>query len=394
MKNRILRIIARLTAFATIMSSVMTFSPAHAATFTSSKDTMTRQAISTTSNHTIQFTLPTGVDLDRTGNVDTLRATFPAGFTLGGTWVTGDFTFNDGTARTVSAVSQGAGTIDCTPGGGANDVCVAVDTTNRIFTVEVGAAYTASATAATIIFGILGTAGDGTLTNPGTAGAQTISYAMCDETAGCPTTFVSSHTSSVQVPIVDSDQVTVTATVASEMTFDLDTAVTDTESAAPYSVALGTITTTDSRVSGTTDSINAIWIDISANAGGGVVITVQNANGGNGLVSTSTPADNINSTTGAIADGTERYGLCVISTTATTGTLSKAAPYNDGTCATNSETNDVDALTTTPTNILNTGGLPIGGGRAQIAVNGSISGTTAAHNDYTDTLTFIATGTF
>ncbi len=178
------------------------------------------------------------------------------------------------------------------------------------------------------------------------------------------------------------------------MTFDLDTSVADGETATPYSVALGTITTTDTRVSGSTDSINMIIAELDTNATGGAVVTVRNANGSNGLVSTSVPADNIGSADGAMVDGTENYGLCVISVTQTTGTLAKASPYNAGTCATNSETNDIQALTTTGENILNTTSAPIAGAHAEISVNAAISGVTVAHSDYTDTLTFIATGTF
>jgi hypothetical protein len=94
-----------------------------------------------------------------------------------------------------------------------------------------------------------------------------------------------------------------------------------------------------------------------------------------------------------MADGTENYGLCVISVTQTLGTLSKASPYNSGTCAADSETNDIQALTTSGENIVSSA-APISGGRAQIAVNAAISGITPAHSDYTDTLTFIATSTF
>ena len=94
-----------------------------------------------------------------------------------------------------------------------------------------------------------------------------------------------------------------------------------------------------------------------------------------------------------MADGTENYGLCVVAVSQTTGTLSKASPYNSGSCAGNTETNDVQGLTTTGENIV-TSTAPLGAGRAQIAVNGAISTSTPAHTDYTDTLTFVATATF
>ena len=182
------------------------------------------------------------------------------------------------------------------------------------------------------------------------------------------------------------------------ITFDIDTTAADTcgttETAGPYSVALGTITTTNTKVSGATDSINHICIDVDSNAGTGVVVTVQNANGANGLVSTSAPADNINSADSAVADGIEMYGLCVVSTSATSGTLDDEGEYNADTCAANSETNDTGSLSTSPENIFDTNGVAVEGGRGQISVNASISTTTPAHNDYADALTFIATGTF
>lgn len=373
---------------------------ANALAITSSKDTATRLQISTTADHTIVFTLPGGIDLDRAGTVDTLQVDFPASFTLGGTWATGDFTFNDGGAAVISAVSQGAGTIDCTPTGGADDVCVAIDTTNNIFTIEVGAAYTASAAGATITFTIDGTTGDGTLTNPAAVAATNIDFKMCDETAGCTAGFTTVHSSQIAYGIIDDDTVGVTATVNSSLTFDMDTAgsndsTCDTdETAAAYTIALGTLTNSDTRISGATDAINLICVDLDTNAAGGAVVTVNNANGASGLVSTSVPADDIDSTDGSVGDNTENYGLCIVTATASTGTLDDAGGYDSDTCAANSETNNVQALSTTPEDIFDTNGAPIASGRGTIAVNASITIAQPAHADYTDALTFIATGTF
>lgn len=179
---------------------------------------------------------------------------------------------------------------------------------------------------------------------------------------------------------------------AGTITFDLDTSVADAETDTPYNVALGAITTTDTRVSGSTDSINMIIAEGETNATTGMVVTVRNTNGANGMVSTSVSGDNINSADGTMADGTENYGLCVI--TATISGYSRATPYDSGSCATNSETNAVQGLTATGENILDSAGAPLVGGHAEISVNAAISGVTPAHPDYTDTLTFIATGTF
>lgn len=181
---------------------------------------------------------------------------------------------------------------------------------------------------------------------------------------------------------------------AASLTFDIDTASGggSGESSAPYSVDLGTVTITDTRVSGTTDGIQMVVLegDLTGSSSG-MVVTVRNANGTNGLVSTSVPGDNINSADGTMADGTENYGLCVA--TAGLSGFSRAAPYNSGTCAVDSETNDVQALTTGGENIVSTSG-DVTAAHAEVIVNAAISTTTAAHNDYADTITFIATGTF
>lgn len=183
-------------------------------------------------------------------------------------------------------------------------------------------------------------------------------------------------------------------TILPTIVFDLDTEAGggNGESSTPYAVGLGAISTTDTRVSGATDGVQMIVAEGETNAASGVVVTVRNANGANGLASTSVPADNIGSADGTMADGTENYGLCV-ATAGLTG-FSRASPYDSGACATNSETNVIQGLTTTGENILNSATVPMVNGHAEIIVNAAISTVTPAHSDYTDTLTFIATSTF
>lgn len=177
------------------------------------------------------------------------------------------------------------------------------------------------------------------------------------------------------------------------ISFDIDVAAdTTTENDGPHTVALGTITTGDVESSGATDGVNFITLEGDTTGAGGMVVTVKNANGANGLVSTSTPADNINSADGTMAAGTENYGLCVTSTGLTGFSIDTA--YTTSSCSANANNNDIEALTTTGENILNSAGAPFTGGHADVIVNGAIATGTAAHNDYTDTLTFIATGTF
>jgi len=179
--------------------------------------------------------------------------------------------------------------------------------------------------------------------------------------------------------------------VAQTITFDIDTAAdfSNDESNAPYSVALGTLT---SGVVTHSDTSTVKMIVLKAESSGGVVVTVQNANGTNGLVSTSVSGDNINSATGTMEAGTENYGLCV-ATAGLTG-FSRSTGYSSDSCSLASGTNDVRALSSTPTSIVDSGGLPLIGGHAEVVVNATISITTPAHSDYSDSLTFIATGTF
>jgi hypothetical protein len=391
-KSALSKFISSVTTIALVL--MISFGPqlATAASFTVSKDTSTRLKISTNADHVITFTMPTGVDFDITGNSDGFQVDFPASFVASGTWANADFAFTDSNgSHTIEGTTQGAGTITCTSTT-AQNVCVAFDTTNNIFTIKPSTTFTASSTGSAITFTILGTGAGGTLLNPASVAATSIDYKMCDEQSGCFTTFVATHSSQVAYAIADDDQVTVTAVVGSSITFDIDTSVADGETNPLYSVALGSITTVDTRVSGTTDSINMIILEGDTSGAGGMVVTVRNANGANGLVSTSVPGDNINSATGTMADGTENYGLCVA--TASLTAFTRATGYVSDTCATNSETNQVRILNTSATDILNSGGAPLSGGHAEVIVNAAIATGTVAHNDYTDTLTFVATGTF
>ncbi len=367
----------------------------NAASITTASDTMTRLQISTTADHSIVFTLPTGVDFD---SGDELRIDFPAGFAEAGVWVTGDFTVSDGSATDVNAVEDTAApngvVVGCTDD--ANNVGIEIDSVNLVFAIiPCGASYTASATAATITFTIDGTASDGTFTNPGSAGSNAISIANDEDNDSD-----NDDTTQIAVGIIDDDTVAVTATVNASVTFDLDTAGDDDdtcdtdESGAPYIITLGTITNSDSRVSGNGDGIDFICVDLDSNASGGVVVTVANTNGASGLVSTSVPGDDIDNLEGAIADNSENYGLCVVDSTASTGTLDDIGDYAADSCVADTETNDVGDLTVAGNTIFNTAGDPIAGGRGTIAVNASITIAQPAHDDYTDALTFIATGTF
>ncbi|HEV7702244.1 MAG TPA: hypothetical protein VGO63_02260 [Candidatus Paceibacterota bacterium] len=186
--------------------------------------------------------------------------------------------------------------------------------------------------------------------------------------------------------IIDDDQVSVTATVNSSITFDIDTATTNTNSVTPYSVALGAITT--AAVKGSDHStINSIWVDLDTNATGGATISVASANAA--LKSVAIPADTIPSATATMANGIANYGVCANSVSG----LTDVSPFNGATCTTTPTGNTVGVLTVAPQNIFSVA-APVASGRGEIFVDAENSTATVAHPDYADTLTLIATGNF
>jgi hypothetical protein len=174
------------------------------------------------------------------------------------------------------------------------------------------------------------------------------------------------------------------------ISFDIDSATTNTDTNPPYIIALGTLTTAQASNSDNS-AINSIWADIATNAVGGIAVSVISSKGA--LKSTSISTDTIPSATGTMVAGTANYGVCIGSVTQSSGaTLTKASPFNGATC-TSSHVNTVGVVTTSAQNILTASGAIVGG-RSEIRVNAENSNATPAHNDYSDTLTFIATGTF
>lgn len=394
MKNTFKRIAAALTALATVGSTFLTFAPARAASYTNASDTMSRLKISTQADHVIRLTLPSGVTFDGSSTTsDALVINFPDTFTssASGTWTAADFSFNDGTARTIAAVATpGTNGFDVSCTNGANNVGVVVDTTSNAFKVKpCGASYTSSTSTSTITFTINGTtgAGGGTLANPSSAGSYTVSASGTD--LGVENT----HSSQFAVSVMDDDQVTVTATVDPTITFDIDIqSACGSESAAPYSVSLGTLSTTS-----VTTASSRICLGLDTNAAGGAIVTVQGSGSADALESAAT-GDSIGTTYAAgaptlLSAGTEGYGLCVAATSVVTGSATAVAPYN-GACGSDF-VGGVDSAA--PQQIITTNGAAVDGtanNTAEIRVRAAISSTTAAATDYRDVLTFIATGTF
>ena len=202
------------------------------------------------------------------------------------------------------------------------------------------------------------------------------------------------------VPIVTNDQISVTASVSPSITFDVGADAVACSSAwasTVYTVALGTLTVGAVNRSDTS-SVQHICTKVSTNSTSGVAVTVLSLNGASGLVSTSTPAHTIPSLSATMGAGVAGYGLC--SMVGTTSGMAVTTPV--GVTPANGVFSVTGCGGATPVIVAFTGSAqsawttsgPTSNAYAQFDVSAAISGTTAAHSDYADTLTWVATGTF
>lgn len=352
---------------------------ANATTVTTASATFGRIKASVPADSIIlRFASPTGI---QTGGADTISLTFSADFVVAAA-AAANFDIGLGNSGTCSSASYSDETVALTPSATQWGVGIAgnVITLSPDTDVTLTAGYCVQ-----VEMGLAATTG-------GTGSASTITNGPSDDDDTITIGGVFGDSGVLTIEIIDNDQVTMSASVAETITFDLDTATSDTESATPYTVNLGSLLYT--QVNRSDHSlINSIFMDAATNATGGMTVTVQNANGADGLKSTSVPADKIvNAATNMLA-GTANYGLCVVS--GPTGGLARAGTYNSGgTCTTASATNEVEALTATPLPLIASTAASTAAGRAEVLVNATVASSTPAHADYADTLTFIATASF
>lgn len=174
-----------------------------------------------------------------------------------------------------------------------------------------------------------------------------------------------------------------TATAATDnpsITFDIDVSSIDTETSPPYTLDFGTVS-----LAAVNTASSKIWLDIATNAESGGYMYIYGQN--NGLLSTNT-AYTISSVTGNLASLGEGFGIQNNSATQSSGgPLSPLSPYNGA-------SDNVGIVNTTIREIYSTSQSPIIGGRGSILLKMKPSSTTPSSNDYSDTLTIIASGTF
>lgn len=368
----VLQAIAAIVAFALILWSlgVPSLRFAEAANVTSLSDTLSDSAPSVAADHTIEFVTPTGV-----AATESISIAFPTEFTG-----FGSLDFND----VDLLVNSSDETLGATAVAGTWGVSVSGETV----TIESQDTTIAPGDTVTIKIGTNATAGVNQITNPVTATSYEI-----DVTAG------SADSGSMRVAIIDS--VTVTASVETLFTF------TVTGVAAGTTVNTGTTggdTTATAIPFGSleagTASTAAQALEVKTNAANGYVVTVQtdqqltSANGAeissfvDGSDSTTASAWTEPSATPGLPDTYGHWGVSSNDTTLSAGSATDL--YTGG--------DNFVAILNTPVEVMRhsgpTDGTGAGVGIADVIYNVEISALQEAAEDYTATLTYVATPVF
>lgn len=354
--------------------------PANAAALDLLFDTMSRHKITTDSDHEIKFKTPTGVD----ALTDTITITFAAGFDLATNNVAfGDMDLEEDVA--CDGAYENSKTLAAAPAADVWGAAVSGQVVTLTAPTNAAAGEIAANACVLVEIGDVATGGAGNnqIINPGSAGSYEIGIAGVFGDLG-----------EVDVPIVDDDQVTISGTVDSYIDFDLDTPAgsggSHGETAAPYAVNLQELSFS-SLTNEDTSNVTEIYIDLNSNADDGTKIYIKSLYGATGL-SSAHSGDNIASATqvNVVNSVDGNYGVAAIEEAgATEGTLVPVSPFNVYGTA-----NSVGALTTSFQEIFNTNSVPIVDGDGEVAVRAVAGRSTSAADDYTDTLTFRATGAF
>jgi len=169
------------------------------------------------------------------------------------------------------------------------------------------------------------------------------------------------------------------ATVAPNISFDIDVSPIDTSTSPPYATSFGNLL--PATVTNTPDKV---WASIATNANNGASVYISSANGGlksntNGFTLASATAD-----LSAVSTGYGAQGLTA--TQSSGGPLSIASPYNVA-------SQNVGILDSTVRTLF-TASAPITGGRGSMQLKARAAAQTPEGSDYTDTLTLIAAAAF
>jgi hypothetical protein len=344
MKSKLFAVVAILLLTAIFIPNTQ------AASVTSISDTMSRLKASTASNHTIQFTTPTGV-----GVSENITITFPAGFTIGSV----DYTDIDVTDDTVDLL------LAATPGIGAGSAMGAAFSGQVLTLTQNDTDTIAAGSVVAIEIGTnatSGVTGDQQITNS-TAGTQIITIGGTNDSG------------QLAVVIVSDDQVVISATVDPTLTFTITN----------NSVALLT------AASGNPDASNTAYngsntLTIGTNANGGYSLTYNGAtltSGANTITAMATKA--------ASSTGSEQFGINLKNNT----TPNVGADPAGGSGAASADYNTADQyrfVAGTTTAMASAAG-PSADTTYTVSYIANVSSNTEA-GAYSTTVTYICTGTF
>lgn len=409
---------AKTAIFTTVLFTVLgSVTPnAYAAAFTSVQDKMTRLQKNTMSQHTFTIVLPGGVNWDSTGNNDILTVTFASSsnaFTpsASGTWTvttTVQFSVTDNastTALTMGAITSTDATGSQTYPNCSGDYVTQVNVTDRAFKFkrcsDVDAAN-ASAVGITIKIA------SAFITNPATASNnQQVTVALDDEGVS------NAYSDSLAVAILDSDQVGSSGGPAatSTLTFALNQDPMTSNTAADCSVTYATSQSSSATVGFNTlvvGSMNVatstICTYVSSNAETAVKLYGYSANGGLFKAGPTYLAGSTYNTTAlkagaAFSLSTADNGYCVMSSGTNYGNnTTSTSPFGGGSAGCTYSSGELSGAGSLTTSLAEMWSMvtPNSSGAtayAHIIPKVIILSSTAA-GTYSDTLYFIAVGTF
>lgn len=429
MKHTLFRVVTKVTIFATVFLTVLgAVTPAAYAdtTFTSVQDRMTRLQENTTSTHTFNIDLPASIDWDATGSSDIIWIKFASStnaFTLSAstTWTvtsTAQFTIKDNGATADSGTNLRVGGITSTDTTGAisasgswptctapEAVAISVNVTDRKFGFRrcYGAGAVEPLASGFITITIGSTGPTGTITNPASQSNDQLATISMDDNGG-----VNSYSQSIAYSILDSDVITGSGApqTTSTLTFAINrdamsggtaTACNSTSQTAAATVSFNTLAVGTMNVA--TSTICTYVVATGANT---VTATVYGYSVNAGLKSGSTYLAGSTYATTALKAGsaftltTADNGYCFLTddlgSAESSGGAAATSPFN-GTCTfTGNELSGAGSFTTSLASIW-TDTDASSASYAHIVPKAVILSTTAA-GTYTDTLYFVAAGTF
>jgi hypothetical protein len=352
------------------------------------RDTLSRLKVGNVSDHTITFGTNYGLIA---GSTDTMVLEFPD-FDLSSLTIT-DIELTDSldSARTLGS-SAGANTWGTVINSGAKTITFTVPTSGT-------GGYVAAAQIV-IKIGLNVTGGANQIVNPSSTGSYKETITLNNTAPG--------EQGKIDIPIIDSDTVDISGYVTAFIHFDIDTGILSTDNCAynqclvhagttalagNYTVDFGELTsaivnksqTISNHADGLPGTINSIYFDLTTNAPGGAVVTVKSLNGGlqgpgTNLITSVTDGLDI-----AANSGLYGYHLPVASTQLHGSIIPNSL------C--DSSVEFCGALSTATNTVFDTNDLPIDSARVRMDLAAAASYTNNP-GLYTDTLTFVATGTF